>query len=117
MEHRPVDRLWTGGPGMAVRARHARAVAGRWTWPGCSALASGLICGWSHGPGNRTCVTDRKYTTLFRSLAWLYARGTRALWQVAGRGRGVQPWQAASFAAGVMAVAIALVSQIGRATV
>jgi putative membrane protein len=44
--------------------------------------------------------------------AWLYARGVRALWQRAGRGRGIAPWRARCYAAGLLAVVIALVSPV-----
>jgi len=44
--------------------------------------------------------------------AWLYARGVRALWSAAGRGRGVARWRAACFAGGMLTVALALLSPI-----
>ncbi|HEY2026394.1 MAG TPA: cytochrome c oxidase assembly protein [Gemmatimonadaceae bacterium] len=44
--------------------------------------------------------------------AWLYWRGLRALWRRAGRGRVVAPWRAASFAASIGALVLALVSPI-----
>ncbi|HEV7992745.1 MAG TPA: cytochrome c oxidase assembly protein [Gemmatimonadaceae bacterium] len=44
--------------------------------------------------------------------AWWYARGVRALWRHAAPGRGIARWRAACFAAGVLTVAIALVSPI-----
>lgn len=46
------------------------------------------------------------------ALAWSYARGTLALWRVAGRDRGVRSWQAAAFAGGLVVVAIALISPL-----
>jgi putative membrane protein len=46
--------------------------------------------------------------------AWSYGRGLRALWRRAGRGRGVAAWRAGSFAAGLAALALALVSPIDR---
>jgi putative membrane protein len=45
-------------------------------------------------------------------VALLYARGARALWARAGVSRGIRRWQAAAFAAGVIALFIALVSPI-----
>ena len=44
-------------------------------------------------------------------IAVLYVRGLRRLWR-AGVGRGVTGWQAVAFAAGLLAVAVALVSPI-----
>jgi putative membrane protein len=44
--------------------------------------------------------------------AWLYARGTSRLWQRGVAGRGVQPWQLASFAAGMAILFIALISPL-----
>jgi putative membrane protein len=46
--------------------------------------------------------------------AWLYFRGVRALWRSAGGARGIQRWQAISFAAGWIALALALVSPLHR---
>ncbi len=46
--------------------------------------------------------------------AWLYTRGVEALWRRAGRGRGVRRGQAAAFAAGMLALAVALVSPVDR---
>jgi putative membrane protein len=47
--------------------------------------------------------------------AWAYGRGVRSLWQAGGMGRGVRPWQAAAFGAGLLAVAAALVSPVDAA--
>ena len=44
--------------------------------------------------------------------AALYAGGTRAIWRRAGTGRGVRPWHAAAFAAGLVSIAIALLSPV-----
>jgi putative membrane protein len=46
------------------------------------------------------------------ALGWLYARGTRALWRSAGRGRGIRTWQVSAFFGGLIAVAIALISPL-----
>jgi putative membrane protein len=43
---------------------------------------------------------------------WAYARGVRALWRRAGRGRGVRPWQAVAFGSGLAALFVALVSPL-----
>ena len=43
---------------------------------------------------------------------WCYARGVRRLWRAAGTGRGMAPWRIASFAGGILAVALALLSPI-----
>lgn len=43
---------------------------------------------------------------------WCYARGVRRLWRAAGTGRGIARWRVASFAGGVLALALALVSPI-----
>lgn len=42
----------------------------------------------------------------------LYGRGLRALWQRAGRGAGVKGWEAASFAAGWIILALSLISPL-----
>jgi cytochrome c oxidase assembly factor CtaG len=44
--------------------------------------------------------------------AWLYLRGLRRLWRDAGTGRGVHRWEAACYAAGWLALFIALVSPL-----
>lgn len=44
--------------------------------------------------------------------AALYARGTTSLWRKAGTGHGVRRWEVASFACGLLAMAIALVSPL-----
>jgi putative membrane protein len=44
--------------------------------------------------------------------AWAYARGVRRLWREAGCGRGVRKWEAASFAGGWLALAVALASPL-----
>jgi putative membrane protein len=45
---------------------------------------------------------------------WLYLRGVRSLWRSAGRGRGVQLWEASSFAAGWLLLVLALISPLHR---
>lgn len=44
--------------------------------------------------------------------AALYARGVQVVWRRAGRGRGVRRWQVGCFAAGIVAVAAALLSPL-----
>jgi putative membrane protein len=51
---------------------------------------------------------------LLALLALLYATGVRELWRRGGRGAGVRPWRAAAFAAGVLAVAVALAPPLDR---
>lgn len=46
------------------------------------------------------------------TAAFLYWRGVRALWSHGPRGRGVRPWQLASFGTGLTAVFAALVSPL-----
>jgi putative membrane protein len=46
----------------------------------------------------------------------LYTRGAVRLWTEAGLGRGVAPWRAAAYGAGIVVVAIALISPIDRAS-
>lgn len=48
------------------------------------------------------------------ATAWLYTRGVERVWRRAGRGRGVRRGQAAAFAAGMLALALALVSPVDR---
>lgn len=45
-------------------------------------------------------------------FAWFYGRGVYRLWQQAGTGRGVARWQTAAFAAGWLALAVALLSPL-----
>lgn len=44
--------------------------------------------------------------------AWGYARGVSALWQRAGFGRGIHYWRAFAFAAGLLALFVALISPL-----
>lgn len=43
---------------------------------------------------------------------WGYARGLSALWQRAGFGRGIHHWRAVAFAAGLVALFVALISPL-----
>lgn len=44
--------------------------------------------------------------------SWLYARGVRRIWARAGAGRGIAQWRAWSFAGGLVATAVALISPL-----
>ena len=46
----------------------------------------------------------------------LYTRGVRRLWCEAGVGHGLAPWRAAAYGAGIVVIAIALISPIDRAS-
>lgn len=43
---------------------------------------------------------------------WLYARGVATIWNHSAPGRGIRRWQVASFAAGLLALALALLSPL-----
>ncbi len=45
-------------------------------------------------------------------LSIIYARGIHSLWRNAGRGRGISLWQATAFYAGIVSIAIALLSPL-----
>ena len=49
---------------------------------------------------------------LLLASAGLYGAGMRRIWRKAGAGRGVRPWQAAAFAAGLLSIAVALLSPV-----
>ncbi|HEX2690964.1 MAG TPA: cytochrome c oxidase assembly protein [Kofleriaceae bacterium] len=46
----------------------------------------------------------------------LYTHGARRLWREAGVGHGIAPWRAAAYGAGIVVIAIALVSPLDRAS-
>ena len=46
------------------------------------------------------------------AIAALYARGVSQLWRRAGRAHGVRPWQTVWFAAGLLAIVVALESPL-----
>jgi putative membrane protein len=46
----------------------------------------------------------------------LYTRGALRLWREAGIGHGLAPWRAATYGAGIVVVAVALISPIDRAS-
>jgi putative membrane protein len=45
-------------------------------------------------------------------VCYAYASGVHGVWRAAGRGRGIRTWQALTFATGILACAIALVSPL-----
>jgi len=45
-------------------------------------------------------------------VSWLYARGVATIWRHGGVGRGIRRWQAGCFAAGMLALAIAILSPL-----
>lgn len=45
-------------------------------------------------------------------VGWLYARGVATIWRHGGAGRGVRRWQAGCFAAGMLVLAIAVLSPL-----
>jgi cytochrome c oxidase assembly factor CtaG len=49
---------------------------------------------------------------LLLASAAFYGTGTRTIWKRAGAGRGVRFWQAAAFAAGLLSIAVALLSPV-----
>jgi putative membrane protein len=62
--------------------------------------------GWLPGPWELTVVA------LLAAAAWLYAAGMVALWRNSRLGGGIAPWRAGAYAAGWLALAVALVSPI-----
>src|SRR5438270_8747396 len=81
--------------------------------------------GEKHHDGEARVAGPRGWDELWRSWAfepgvviplalsaWLYGRGLARLWREAGVGRGVRRWEASSFAAGWVALAVALVSPL-----
>jgi putative membrane protein len=46
----------------------------------------------------------------------LYTRGASRVWREAGVGHGVAPWRAAAYGAGILVVAVALLSPVDRAS-
>jgi putative membrane protein len=70
---------------------------------GAHALAAEAVHRWSWEP-----VT----IALLLVPAALYAAGTRAVWRRAGVDRGVRRWQAVSFGAGLLSLAVALLSPV-----
>src|SRR5204863_8956734 len=73
---------------------------------------------WAHGipaPGElwRTWGFDEPGVVLsLAAAAWMYTRGVRRLWRASGPGSGLRTWEAAAFAAGWLALFIALVSPL-----
>jgi putative membrane protein len=99
--------------------RDSRAGPASWLWPPVAAVAlsaqahtpragsaSPATAGWLLGPWELAVVI------LLASTAWLYAAGLVALWRRGGKGSGIRAWRAGSYAAGWLALAIALVSPL-----
>ena len=99
--------------------RDSRAGPALWLWPPVAAVAlsaqahtpragsaSPATAGWLLGPWELAVVI------LLASTAWLYAAGLVALWRRGGKGSGIRAWRAGSYAAGWLALAIALVSPL-----
>ncbi|HZU78143.1 MAG TPA: cytochrome c oxidase assembly protein [Dehalococcoidia bacterium] len=59
-----------------------------------------------------TWSPDRPLLAALALTALIYGTGLRRLWRQAGRGRGVEPWRAVSFAAGMLTLAAALLSPL-----
>jgi putative membrane protein len=70
---------------------------------GWHALAAAALGRWNYEP-----VTTGSLVL----AALVYVAGVRALWQRAGRGRGVRGWEAAAFAAGLLVLHAALLSPL-----
>ncbi len=92
-------RVLTLGLGAAVAAAPAAALA----HPGQPPQPHDLAGAWSADP-----------TVLFgvAVLGWIYLRGVSAVWRSASAGRGVRRWQVVSFAGGMLALMVALVSPL-----
>jgi cytochrome c oxidase assembly factor CtaG len=90
---------------MSVKALSAFSATIAYAHDGQPLAPHDLWTAWSFEPG--VLVT-------LALTAWLYLRGVRALWNGAGRGRGVQGWEAAAFGAGWVLLVIGLVSPLHR---
>jgi cytochrome c oxidase assembly factor CtaG len=106
-----------------MRLRHAATALTLWATTAAVAAAHG---GEPHGDlAAPEAAGPRDWDELWRAWAfeplivvplvlsgWLYARGVRRLWLAAGAGHGVRKWEAACFAGGLLALAVALVSPL-----
>ena len=61
---------------------------------------------WTHWNSDFPLVVSLPLTV------WLYSKGVTVLWSRAGQGRGIRRWQVAAFTAGMLALAIALLSPL-----
>jgi putative membrane protein len=94
-------RAWRGSVSLAAAALLCPAVA--WAHVGAAPEPHDLWRAWSWSP------------TVLLGLAfggWLYARGLRALWRRAGRGRVIAAWRAWCYFSGLLALFVALVSPV-----
>jgi cytochrome c oxidase assembly factor CtaG len=74
---------------------------------GAPAAGGSLAAGtWQHW------IWEPVTIVLIAASALLYARGIVRLWDRAGRGAGVPPWQAAAFGFGLLSLALALLSPL-----
>ena len=96
-----LGRLLTGGMTAAAAVAAAPAVAH--AHAGAAPEPHDLWTAWSWEPAVLIGLAV---------AGWAYARGVRALWARAGRGRGVARWRAGCYAGGLAAVALAMVSPI-----
>jgi cytochrome c oxidase assembly factor CtaG len=71
--------------------------------PGLPPEPHDLLTAWSLEPAVLLCLI---------MCAWLYARGVRALWHRAGRGRVIPGWRVLAFVGGVLTLVVALFSPI-----
>lgn len=82
------------------------------SWIGCAAAMG------AHDENSLATEALRRWTwepftlALLTLSSLLYVRGTRAIWARAGVGRGIARWQAAAFALGLLAIAVALISPV-----
>jgi putative membrane protein len=77
--------------------------------PACPAVAHD---GAPPGPHDLWDAWDWDAALPLAVAAFTYGRGVRILWRRAGVGRGVRRWQVAAFTAGLLALALALVSPL-----
>ena len=101
----PVRRDWSSRSPPVGRASFALGHGGDHRGGCPRARGTGASCGgpgrWSPGSWSRWLLS-----------AWLYGRGLARLWRDAGVGRGMRRWEASCFAAGWLALALALVSPL-----
>lgn len=83
------------------------------------ALAGSPAVVWAHGGSHPLAAeaahrwTWEPFTIALLALsAAVYASGVAALWRRAGTGRGLRGWQVASFAGGLLSIAVALISPV-----
>ena len=94
----------TVGAALLLAVAPARALA----HPGAAPQPHDLWAAWSFEPSVVLGLVV---------AAWWYLRGVYALWRRAGRGRGIARWRVRCHLAGLVAVALALISPIDRIAV